>query len=207
MPAELQIKPSKIKNKNSLIQPTLSLKSESVSFNFSRINEGPDGQFKYTDRGSCYFSKLIQRLKDCSTMTKEDILRRSGSRDSLRVHPIDWNDRRCSLKSFGLPAAVGQDADDEAFQISLSRTNGRVHGYFVTNTFHIVWIDPRHNLYPGLEDMDLEACSLESDQDIRDADLIDCRIKLAEKSKDNENICKEYYEHLESCSTKPNTKE
>jgi hypothetical protein len=35
-----------------------------------------------------------------------------------------------------------------AFEISLSRNYGRFHGFIWNNTFHIVWFDPAHNLYP-----------------------------------------------------------
>lgn len=35
-----------------------------------------------------------------------------------------------------------------AFEVSLSRNYGRVHGFLWNNIFHIVWIDPAHNLYP-----------------------------------------------------------
>lgn len=35
-----------------------------------------------------------------------------------------------------------------AFEISLSKNYGRFHGFIWNNTFHIVWFDPAHNLYP-----------------------------------------------------------
>jgi len=35
-----------------------------------------------------------------------------------------------------------------AFEISLSKNYGRIHGFIWNNTFHIVWFDPAHNLYP-----------------------------------------------------------
>lgn len=36
-----------------------------------------------------------------------------------------------------------------AFEISLGKNYGRLHGFLWNNTFHIVWTDPAHNLYPG----------------------------------------------------------
>lgn len=35
-----------------------------------------------------------------------------------------------------------------AFEISLSKSYGRLHGFIWNNTFHVVWFDPAHNLYP-----------------------------------------------------------
>ncbi|MGA1283432.1 MAG: hypothetical protein ACO34J_05120 [Prochlorothrix sp.] len=35
-----------------------------------------------------------------------------------------------------------------AFEISLSKNYGRIHGFVWNNTFHLVWFDPAHNLYP-----------------------------------------------------------
>lgn len=35
-----------------------------------------------------------------------------------------------------------------AFEISLAKNYGRFHGFIWNNTFHIVWFDPAHNLYP-----------------------------------------------------------
>ncbi|HCA3585732.1 TPA: hypothetical protein MO350_003382 [Salmonella enterica subsp. enterica serovar Java] len=34
------------------------------------------------------------------------------------------------------------------YQFAISRNeHGRIHGFFVDNIFHIVWLDPTHNLY------------------------------------------------------------
>jgi len=35
-----------------------------------------------------------------------------------------------------------------AFEVSLSKHYGRIHGFVWNNTFHVVWFDPAHNLYP-----------------------------------------------------------
>ncbi|NEQ66624.1 MAG: hypothetical protein F6K21_14175 [Symploca sp. SIO2D2] len=35
-----------------------------------------------------------------------------------------------------------------AFEVSLSKNYGRLHGFIWNNTFHIIWFDPAHNLYP-----------------------------------------------------------
>jgi len=35
-----------------------------------------------------------------------------------------------------------------AFEISLSKSYGRIHGFIWNNIFHVIWLDPAHNLYP-----------------------------------------------------------
>ncbi len=40
-----------------------------------------------------------------------------------------------------------REITSRAFEISLSKNYGRVHGFIWNNTFHIVWFDPAHNLY------------------------------------------------------------
>ena len=35
-----------------------------------------------------------------------------------------------------------------AFEISLSKNYGRLHGFLWNNVFHLVWFDPAHNLFP-----------------------------------------------------------
>lgn len=36
-----------------------------------------------------------------------------------------------------------------AFELSVSKNSGRLHGFVWNNTFNVVWFDPAHNLYPG----------------------------------------------------------
>ena len=44
--------------------------------------------------------------------------------------------------------AQATEIASRAFEISLSKNYGRLHGFIWNNTFHIVWFDPAHNLYP-----------------------------------------------------------
>jgi hypothetical protein len=41
-----------------------------------------------------------------------------------------------------------EEIASRAFEISLSKNYGRIHGFIWNNTFNIVWFDPAHNLYP-----------------------------------------------------------
>ena len=44
--------------------------------------------------------------------------------------------------------ALANEIISRAFEITLSKNYGRLHGFIWNNTFHIVWFDPAHNLYP-----------------------------------------------------------
>ena len=37
---------------------------------------------------------------------------------------------------------------NQAFEVRIGKTYGRVHGIVWNKAFHVVWIDPAHNLYP-----------------------------------------------------------
>lgn len=37
----------------------------------------------------------------------------------------------------------------QAFEVSLGKNQGRLHGFLWNKSFHLVWFDPAHNLYPG----------------------------------------------------------
>lgn len=41
-----------------------------------------------------------------------------------------------------------KEITSNAFELSLSKNYGRIHGFIWNSTFHIVWFDPGHNLYP-----------------------------------------------------------
>lgn len=50
-----------------------------------------------------------------------------------------------------------EDAETEAhriaasaFEVSMGKNQGRLHGFLWNKTFNLVWFDPAHNLYPGI---------------------------------------------------------
>jgi len=44
--------------------------------------------------------------------------------------------------------AQAKEIVNRAFEISLSKNYGRVHGFVWNNVFNVVWFDPAHNLFP-----------------------------------------------------------
>ncbi len=128
------------------IKPTMINDTAPVSFNFKRLNNKAE-KFKYTNSDSGYFLKLLERLRDISRMNRKEMM--FNNKNALRCHPIDFTRDKVSESTFGI---MGEDVDKDAWQFQLSSNeHGRVHGYFVGNTFYVVWLDPLHELYSGTD--------------------------------------------------------
>ena len=103
-------------------------------------------EFHCKDREVEYFQKLLERIKELSRERVSSLTNRKADR-TLRFHPIDFGEERVSQLGFGIGG--WEEYNDDAWQFSLSKTeNGRVHGFLIENVFYIVWLDPRHRLYP-----------------------------------------------------------
>lgn len=134
-----KIKPTKLDISSTNIVRT-EINDTEVSFNFKRLFQ-KNNKFRYDNRESRYFIKLLERLKNVSGMTRIGLRQCQG----LHFHQINFRSRDVSEDSFGL----GQDIDNDAWQISISvNEHGRIVGYFVANTFYVVWLDPEHELCP-----------------------------------------------------------
>lgn len=120
--------------------------SNNCVFSFRFLKEDGD-KFRYTNLNSDYFSKLLERMHDVSSMSANQL--RNSSSDALRCHRIDWKKDNVSEDGFGI---LGDDGfyDDHAWQMSISSNKyGRIHGFFDDNVFYVVWLDKNHNLYHG----------------------------------------------------------
>lgn len=64
---------------------------------------------------------------------------------TLRCHSIAWAD---TTEKEGFQNLPPKHKAAEPYQFSVtSNEHGRVHGFFVNDVFHIVWLDPEHSLY------------------------------------------------------------
>ena len=120
-----------------------SMISANVSFSFQYYEDNHD-EFHPQGRKIGYLLNLLERLKALSSKSKLELV--TDGSNTLRFHPIDWNDCRTSKNSFGLPNE--KQLANFPYQFSLSANeHGRVHGFFINNIFYIVWLDPNHLLY------------------------------------------------------------
>lgn len=113
-----------------------------ISFSFKYLDDD-NAKFSFNGQSTDYFRKIFDRLKSLSTMTvTEFVSNRSGS---LKSHCIKWEDTSVPQ---GFKHLNEQFQAYPPYQFAISRNeHGRVHGFFVDNIFHIVWLDPTHNLY------------------------------------------------------------
>jgi len=102
--------------------------------------------FDFSGQEGPYFRMLLARLRELSTLKLEEFYQSRST--TLRIHRIDFRDRRVAVSGFGVPGNF--EADRHGWQFALTaNAHGRVHGFFVGETFYIRWLDPEHNMYPG----------------------------------------------------------
>jgi hypothetical protein len=118
--------------------------SDRISFSFRYLNL-KHAKFNIDSKTTQYFIKLMDRLKDISSIEKSQLTGHAGySGKTLRCHSIKWEDT--TEKGFGLPNE--DTVVEKPMQFSLSANeHGRIHGFFVRSVFYIVWLDPEHKLY------------------------------------------------------------
>lgn len=122
------------------IRPT-TLKREGVSFSFKYLDTN-NYKFAYRSQSINYWTTLLDRLKALSDLTALELIRNRSQ--ALRCHPIDWS--TTSESGFGIPSE--EQLVQVPYQFSLSsNAHGRIHGFFIEEVFHIVWLDPNHLLY------------------------------------------------------------
>ena len=126
---------------SSKIQSTNIQSPKEISFSY-RYFKNDNDKFSISNKDARYLEALIERLRDLSTMTFNEITVINAKR--LRCHAIDWTDT--TEICFGLPNEKQLVDTPYQFQLS-SNEHGRVHGFFLKNVFYIVWLDPNHNLY------------------------------------------------------------
>lgn len=140
--AKSKIKKSESKKPSSEIKPSITkTPPKGVSFSYKYLQTGHP-KFSPEGRESTYFIALLERLRDVSSWTAQELMNNHSK--TLRCHPIDWADT--TEECFGF--AGEEQIVDTPYQISLSSNeHGRIHGFFINEIFYIVWLDPDHKLY------------------------------------------------------------
>jgi len=116
--------------------------TELINFSFKYL-DNQHHKFTYGSHNGGYFVEVINRIKEICKLTKLELLANRSA--ALRAHPITWNST--SEERFGFPKE--DEIVDTPYQFSIaSNEHGRVHGFFIYNTFYVVWFDKNHQLYP-----------------------------------------------------------
>lgn len=130
------------KKPQSKIVPSQPKLPESLGFSFKYLQTHNE-KFSIRDRDANYFTVLLERLRDLSTLTVQEV--KMNRSQSLRCHSIKWRETT-EPNGFGIPNE--KELVTIPYQFSLSTNeHGRVHGFFIEDVFYIVWLDPNHNLY------------------------------------------------------------
>lgn len=130
-----------------------------VIFSFQYFNR-LDELFNCGDTESAWFLNLVDTLRSVSQMTYEEFRDFKHANSGLRVHSHDWNR---AIKKYPLNEKFLKQIENDTIQFSLSRANGRVHGFTIDNLVHIVWLDPHHNMYPMERHGGLKYCDTPKD--------------------------------------------
>lgn len=124
-----------------------------LTFSFEHFNHN----LNYFQIGDCqqkWFVGLLERLQTLGKMTKDEVLRENAGSRALRCHEIDWKEKNIPIQReelTWLPTEILANAlEFPIMQISISKSTGRIIGFFDSNPhiFHVILLDPNHNLQP-----------------------------------------------------------
>lgn len=123
--------------------PVTSIKDECLRFRFDYF-DAKHSHFDGSIFDNDWAKNLLNRLKAFQNVTVSQFKKCMQFRQSQYVHEINWDEAK--VNSFGIRNGKEYD-DDDAWQFGLSKTNGRIHGFFIGTLFYIVWLDPEHRLF------------------------------------------------------------
>lgn len=95
--------------------------------------------------GPCnnWFYKMFRFLSLISKeITPERLHSGEFSKPPLRFHPHKQGE------TSAWPDIVGVGEQGSFSQFRFGKSDGGIHGILIDNVFHVIWIDPHHNMYP-----------------------------------------------------------
>lgn len=104
-------------------------------FNLSKVNEN-------------WFIGLMDRLKVICDMKVSDFVRGTLGKGTFDVHPHDWSQHDKTKYYPTLPKGLFEQIEEDCWQFRFSKSQGRIHGFLISATFYIVWLDYHHNFNP-----------------------------------------------------------
>lgn len=102
-----------------------------------------DSKNKYFSLGDIeieWFSDLFEELKELSKITKKQLF--TEYKKKYKPHP--YYD---SLKSLNYKDEYLTNPQYEGIQLTLTKSTGRIHGFFIGNIYYIRFLDRWHNMY------------------------------------------------------------
>ena len=111
-----------------------------------------------------FYHRLFACLQSIQSATRDQIAKQThpsltckaifrtntGTHAGFPQAVIDRIASRLRAEQFDLDAEVeALQVARHAFEVSMGKNQGRLHGFLWNRSFNLVWIDPAHNLYPG----------------------------------------------------------
>jgi len=126
----------------SLIQKS-KIQDPKIRFSFEHFDSS-DAEVCPPEFHPLYTQTLMERLKALSSWTLREFM--NSHSKSIRAHPHNWEK---TARPEGFAHLNEQLKSIPAWQFQLSKNeHGRVHGFFIGDTFYIIWLDKNHKLYP-----------------------------------------------------------
>lgn len=119
------------------------LRKEKIVFSFHFLDSN-DELFNGGGTEVNWYLQLLYNIKEISNLTRDKFF---AQRQHYDVHQLKWGKPNYSRRRFNIAEqTIAQIDPADQVQFRLSSSGGRVHGFFVYNTFYVIWLDPHHNL-------------------------------------------------------------
>jgi hypothetical protein len=139
-PKKHRIMPTSLPAKGKIPEPTPPA-DKRVVFSFVLLNDH-HGDLDWKKSELEYFRYLLERLQEVSILTITSFT--SVYSNHLRNKPIKWRDSAFP-SGFNLSPQL---RDYPPYQFDSGYKEGRVFGILIHNTFHVVWLDFKHDVFP-----------------------------------------------------------
>jgi len=86
-----------------------------------------------------------------TSLIPKSIFNKRGTKNEFPTNVVGKVADKIFLETRDKKSAYNQSiaiTTKRAFEVRIGKSYGRLHGFIWNNIFHIVWIDPAHNLYP-----------------------------------------------------------
>lgn len=136
-------------NKNIPISNSINLTRDKIisglvrfSFKYHKRTEKFNLDSKDEKYQSKYLRVLLERLQEYCTNPAHDLMcKRSHATRCKRI-----NFEKSTESCFGIKGE--EQLVDHPFELNMSTDKyGRIHGFFIDDTFFVVWLDPDHKLF------------------------------------------------------------
>lgn len=154
---------AKNKFKNAAEAAAKSVEEERLRVSFEYIDWNTE-EFFFRGMKDSYYKKLFETITEIKKAKEKDITQQNhfslspksifNSTTSIKNSFPENIQNKIKEKLFVETRNEKESFDNakeivsRAFEVSLSKHYGRLHGFIWNNTFNIVWFDPAHNLYP-----------------------------------------------------------